>query len=113
MLHLTHEMLEQSYELLRVTRPFSRWKLPDTDEIVFAVDGSTKRYGLFQEPNKIFISHRNVGTLSRILMVMAHEMIHLHLEQCGHRDDVVHGREFWKLARQVCNHHHWVIKEFM
>lgn len=113
-LHLTPEMLESAYEMLRTTPPFKGWKLPDPDEIEFRVYVARDRHAGFRgamEPggnHEIQVSLRTVATLPTLLMCMAHEMIHLRRHLQGERYNCPlrhHGVEFQRLAKAVCRHH--------
>ncbi len=98
MLRLTPEVLETSYEFLRSTSPFRRWKLPHADAV--------------EVTQIIFISEVTVGHTYTLMRTMAHEMIHLYLAISGQEDSGEHGAEFRRLARLVCNDHGFDPKEF-
>lgn len=109
-LHLTPEMIEAAYELLRTTLPFKRWKLPDGDDVEFRVirDGSVSAkvaLAIDGSAHVLSVSSKMVGRLPFLVQVVAHEMIHIHEHQQGARLDVSHGASFKRLARQVCRHH--------
>lgn len=107
-LHLTPEMLEATYELLKVTRPFCTWRLPDADDIAFHVVRAPMTSGeyIFDGKHTIRISSRCVERLSTLIMVMAHEMVHLREEIFyKSRADIKHGARFKRLAHQVCRYH--------
>lgn len=105
---ITPELMEAAYELLRVSLPFRRWKLPHPDEIAFHVTRHGDRFAdAFYENGRwtIRVSQRKHGQLPTLLMTMAHEMVHIkqrHL--CGERERD-HGRQFQRLADQVCRVH--------
>ena len=111
MLHITHEILSSVYDLLRLTPPFSRWKLPEADDIEFratncddqalhwvAVDGD-------KEQHVIQVSPKHHHTLQAVLASMGHEMVHVHEYNIGFRRKTHHGWKFKILADQVCKHH--------
>jgi predicted SprT family Zn-dependent metalloprotease len=108
-MHLTPEMLEATYDLLKTTPPFRSWKLPDADDITFEVSRAhdvSGQYLLRDGKNVIQISSHCVGRLATLLMVMAHEMIHLREEVFYRsRADIKHGARFKRLAKQVCTIH--------
>lgn len=108
MLCLTPELLRASYELLRHTMPFRRWKLPEAADVAFRVIRSYETRGLFEMHKRpvISISSKCVGTVQSLTVTMAHEMVHLY-EETNHttRKDVMHSARFWRLAKQVCRHH--------
>lgn len=114
-MHLTPEILEKAYELLRATAPFKRWKLPHADEVEFHVCEMkamaqywlTARYG--KPSHKIAVcckGNRDVQTVNESMM---HEMVHLHqrlhIDARNGRWSAPHGRVFKRLAAQVCRAH--------
>lgn len=107
-MHLTPATLEAAYELLRATPPFKGWRMPEADEVEFVVSrtaalGSAGRTAGGQR--YIAISGARHAHLATLLPTMAHEMVHLHDQSTGGRDDVEHGATFRRLAAQVCRHH--------
>lgn len=106
MLHPTPELCEQTYELLRLTLPFRRWKLPHADALEFRVTRCTDRFGHFREGKSwsdITISSFHVKTLAKLTETMAHEMCHVREWQLGAKGN--HGAVFGKLADLVCRRH--------
>ena len=108
--HLHPELLCITYDRLRFTAPFRRWKLPPGEQISFHVTNHDDRYGHFTECKRwkfirIGASRKNVKTLAMLDYVISHEMVHLrlHLIKCKEKDD--HGKHFKKLAAQVCRVH--------
>ena len=102
-------MLERAYEFLKVTPPFLRWKLPDVDDIKFVVSREPGVFGKWEYLNNshtIQISSKTVGHINTLLMVMAHEMIHVHVKMDGH------GALFRRHARSVCKYHGFDPKAF-
>lgn len=115
MLHLTPQIAEASYELLRTTPPFKGWKLPHADEVEFIVCNFVDCRAQHQltDHHKIWVSNRNLGSLDELNRAMAHEMIHVHEErtrQCRH--DVAHSKKFHRWAKRVCVLHCWDLKMF-
>jgi hypothetical protein len=117
-LHITHQMIEGAYELLRETPPFRRWKLPEADDVSFAVmDCETHAADYLMvgdKTHRIRINNKWTGTLSKLIANLAHEMVHLHL-QCACPNDQAaenHGPAFQKAAAQVCKHHGFDMKGF-
>lgn len=115
-MHITPDLLEAGYELVRLTPPFRGWKMPHADEIYFAVGAARDRYGHFRAGlngarHEILISASCVGSLDMLQRTMMHEMVHLEdFRRTG--DGVSHGRNFKKLAAQVCRYHHLDPKAF-
>jgi len=105
-LHITPDLLERTYELLRHTRPFRRWKLPEADDVEFHVTRHRDRFGdcTDGDPYTIRISSTKHDTLATVLETMAHEMCHMR--------DITHGKVFTRLAKQVCRHHGFDPKTF-
>jgi hypothetical protein len=110
-LHITPDTIEATYELLRLTPPFRRWKLPHADDVEFHVIENIKVYGQYcfdtVDPKKrtIRVSCSTVRSLNKLVETLAHEMCHMREHQLKVRADVQHGRVFQKLADQVCQHH--------
>lgn len=108
MLHLSPEMLECAYELLRATRPFSGWRLPPADEVEFHIQRTRRQFADCEVVNGIPIirvsatKHAQLGTL---LATMAHEMIHLYEFNTLPTKEVRHGASFNKHADRVCKIH--------
>lgn len=113
MLHLTPELLEAGYELLRKTPPFRGWKLPEGDDVVFYATTITKpeRHGYQGEhwftggAHHIRVNPKRHHTISAMLMTLAHEMIHMRESILALRADVMHGAQFQRMADQVCRYH--------
>jgi hypothetical protein len=101
-LPITKELLAAAYDYLCCAPPFRKWSLPPSDEIAFRV--TTKRlfaeYQRIGRQHYIRVSRRLVGSHTILLSTLAHEMIHLHLEEVGACDD--HGPNFQLLADEVC-----------
>lgn len=116
-LHITHELVIASYERLRMTAPFARWKLPHPDDMEFHAvpikgDASAEHYVLADlekktEHHVIRINPRRHRTLHMLDMSLAHEMCHMREYALGHRRKDCHGRAFHKLADGVCKSHGW------
>jgi len=107
-LPLTPERLAACYEALRSFPPFCHWHLPPAAEATFRVIRSKSKYGDYSgPPHMIRISSSNIGQVSSLLPVLAHEMIHLRERVKGRRRWDAHGAEFVKLARSVCKLHGW------
>ncbi len=108
---LTPDTLANAYGLLRQTAPFDRWKLPRVEDVKFVVSRSRNTFGMCGTPTKtrakykITVSSAMHSRLSRVLETMAHEMCHAALDIPGTKRISAHGREFHKLANQVCRHH--------
>lgn len=105
-LHITPEMVETSYELLRLTPPFKGWKLPHADEVLFSILKTKDRHGDYTfdaGKHHIRISYRRHKTLHALTMTLAHEMVHMRDQITGTHAE--HGATFNKLADTVCKYH--------
>lgn len=113
---LTPEILAASYEFLRATPPFNRWRLPDSDSVAFRVTCGVDYYGQYSAPHatnpahEIDISTARVGQCMTLLSTMAHEMCHMRLYLLGH-DYRSHGQYFMRAWSAVCKHHGFGVKE--
>jgi hypothetical protein len=118
-LHLTPDILAGAYDYLRVCPPFRRWKLPPSDEIEFIVTQVLKPqacYEKYRHENRhaISVSNRRIGTSANLIDVMAHEMIHLYQAITKtETPNTEHNAEFDRLARIVCRHHGFDLKNFI
>ena len=114
-LHLTPDMLEASYELLRTTRPFRAWRLPAGDDVEFHVYGGKDRsadYTKTATGHRIRVNANWCGTLEKLIRAMAHEMCHMHLAIDCPGDQAHHGKRFQACAARVCAHHVFDLKAF-
>lgn len=118
-LPLTPEMIEAAYEFLKTTPPFSRWKLPEGDDIEFNVGAATDEFANYKwerDHHRITISIKAVGHTETLIKYLAHEIIHLHLEATGQESKKggpnCHNAAFRKFAAQVCKHHGFDPKAF-
>lgn len=108
-MRLTPPLLAAAYDLLRHTPPFEKWNLPEPDDVLFGVLRSTQfQADCRQMPAGTFrirVSEPYHGRLSVVLATVGHEMIHLHLDQCGAKDSSEHGAAFRACAAEVVAHH--------
>lgn len=109
MLHIKHTDLELGYELLRNTKPYSGWSLPHADEVEFHVVPMKGRdqadYHWNGTRHVIRLNSRKHHTIESMLMTLRHEMIHAREKILCLRFDVAHGRDFNRMASQVCRLH--------
>lgn len=110
----TPELIQATYEWLRLTPPFDGWGLPDGDDLSFKVLGTRakargSRYSRFgdysrdgakREIRVSYLGARNAGTL---LATVAHEMAHL--AQDVHDAPLGHGASFKAMLRAVAKYH--------
>lgn len=118
-LPLTPEMLAAAYDYLLATPPFSGWNLPDSEDVKFIVNRNLKKkFAQYQwdgERHTIAISEASVGHSCTLIEALAHETIHLLLEERGWEsrgNEGVHNAAFRKLAAQVCKIHGFDPKAF-
>lgn len=108
-LPLDKDILEQAYELLRVTPPFRSWNLPDGEDVVFRVTRDPYRRGHYRRDSRgrheIAVSSLSIGHTANLVETMAHECIHLHQEINGMANKNEHNAAFRKQAARVCRFH--------
>ena len=107
-LHITPEMIEAAYVFLLTTMPFRRWNLPAADLVVFSVSRHKDKRGdwcMQDRAHVIRISAATITRLPSLIETVAHEMCHMRDKIEGGRNDIAHGRNFRRLAKQVCRYH--------
>jgi hypothetical protein len=111
-LHITPDMLEQGYRLLCLSPPFSAWHLPEADDVVFHAvpikgphKGCQGEHWFDGEHHHLRISPKRHSTYNSMLMTLAHEVVHMQESILKLRADVMHGREFQRMATAVCRNH--------
>lgn len=116
---LNPEVLAGAYDYLCACEPFRQWNLPDSDDIKFRATKSRDTFGQYTWNNgkhQIDISGACISHTSSLMWVMAHEIIHLHLQMTGMEsrssDPNVHNAAFRKLAHVVCRLHGFDVKAF-
>jgi len=112
---ITPDMIEKAYELLRVSLPFRRWKLPHPDELAFRVSQHRDRHAHYLNANgvkEICVSQFHAKDLGKLTQDVAHEMVHLRLDDTGD-SRVIHGPKFQRLAIIVCRRQHWDLQAFI
>lgn len=105
-LHVTPEILEATYELLRMTPPFRGWKLPHADEVAFSVlttDELDGDYAFEKGRHHIRLSAAKHKTLHSVTATVAHEMCHMRDQINSVRSH--HGGSFKRMADAVCRWH--------
>lgn len=118
-LPLTSETLAAAYDYLRTTPPFSRWNLPEAEDVKFIVGRSRDCFAHYQWDgvrHTITVSSNAVAHTSTLINSLAHECIHLHLwatkqesKRSGPRH---HNAAFRRYAAQVCKIHGFDPKAF-
>lgn len=109
MIYITPEQMELAYELLRASPPFKRWRLPSPDTIEFhavPMRGQDQADCHWNGNRHVIrIASNRHHSLPPLIVTMAHEMVHLHLDISYPRDRAHHGRRFNQHADIVCRHH--------
>lgn len=107
---LSPAILRATYAMLDECEPFNRWNLPDTEDVKFQVGRSADCQGWLHHPNwsrgkhpRIAINGANNPFIANVVMVMAHEMIHLHLSRIPNATrGSHHNAAFQRYADRVC-----------
>lgn len=105
-IRITPKVIAACYEFIRHTEPFCQWKLPSAKRIKFTVNRQKAEFGFHLTDGKdheIQISNRTVGHCMTLIETVAHEAIHVRQTQLGHKTG--HGKDFKRMARQVCRLH--------
>ena len=111
---LRPEHLAHMYDMLKQLPPFSEWKIPDSDDIVFKTPARRDVCGEFQEgePHTITVSVAMHSHLFTILLTLAHEMVHLAQTVKKTDNKAQHNADFRKRAKRVCSLNGWDYKAF-
>ena len=116
---LTIDIIASAYDLLNATEPFKSYSLPDSDDVKFFINKSRATFAKYQRvgnEHTITVSANAVGHLSTLLTTLAHEMIHLHLEETGAESkggtENTHNGAFRICAAQICRIHGFDPKSF-
>ena len=111
-LRLTPNMLRGAYDFLRTTQPFHRWKLPPGELVEFRVVAKPDERGWHTRSitvarhHIIGVSKASIAHSDSLIMVMAHEMVHVRQSDRGtETSNTMHNAEFRRLAKVVCRHH--------
>lgn len=113
-LPLTPDLLRSAYEFLRSTPPFRSWKLPPGESVRFHVTRHRDRegdHGVEKGVHVVRVSSRNIGHTESLLIVLAHEMVHMYQE--AQKVRAAHNPAFCRLSRRVCRYHGWDPKVFI
>jgi hypothetical protein len=118
-LPMTPESLAAAYDYLKTTPPFSKWNLPDSEDVLFKVGKYRTDYASYRWDGKqhtISMSANAIGHTVTLFRYLAHEMIHLHLEETGMESRTggkdTHNAAFRKFAASVCRYHGFDVKAF-
>lgn len=116
-LPLTPDTLKAAYDYLATTPPFSKWNMPDSDDVKFVVARSPTHHGWWDKKrwakkHLIAISRAKVGHTTTLLATVAHEMLHVHQREAGMETRGEHNAAFRRLAARVCRFHGFDEKVF-
>jgi len=117
-LPLTADMLEACYEFLKTTPPFCDWNLHDGEDVKFRVGKQREKLAQYRwdgKQHEITMSGAAIGHTKTLIGAMAHEMIHMHLEETGiesRGNHATHNAAFRKFAAIVCKIHGFDPKAF-
>jgi hypothetical protein len=109
-LPLTRDTLAAAYDYLCTTLPYSKWNLPDSEDVIFRVARDRTNRGWYRRVGKqhsITISRGCVGWTDSLMRTMAHEMIHLHEQHAGACGAGEHSAAFNRWSSIVCKVHGW------
>ena len=116
-LHLTPDMLAAAYEFVATLPPFDKWGLPSADNVEFMVTRDKTTFGQYGPGatvrHRIYISNATIGSPSRLVETMAHEMLHLRQAVRKTANKAQHNAEFIRLAEQICRLHGYDAKAFV
>ena len=109
----TESDLFAAYQYLSALKPFSAWNLPSSQSVEFEVNRSQMLQGEYSpDPHTIKVSAEHCKTQIAVLETVAHEMVHLALEQSGGYGHLNHDEDFLKHAKAVCKAFGWKTKGF-
>lgn len=97
---VTPKSMRAAYDFLRRIS-FSELRLPDSKRVTFLAKKMKRYHGYYIYPENIITLDSSINTVGRLLQVMAHEMIHVALEQNAACDHDEHDEHFNSLARII------------
>lgn len=107
-LQLTPAIARSAYDFLCECPPFDRWNMPDGDDIGFKIVADQNLHGWLlstgrgrRRKHTLVLSSATISHLTTFLSVLAHEMIHLHLELTGQSKGGEHNKAFRVLAERT------------
>jgi len=96
---ITHQQVRAAYAFLRECPPFDGWGLPPAEALRFVTLKTRQWQGDYLD-GRIRLSVNKIATADRLLVVTAHEMVHLMQDLLGEPD--THNARFRALAQEVC-----------
>ena len=103
---ITPESMKAAYEFIRRVS-FSGLKLPSSKRIQFKARRLKMLHGYYLYPDNIIVINAETPDISRMLQIMAHEMVHVALEQNASCDHDQHDEHFRALADVIEDEMGW------
>lgn len=103
------------YDLVRSIPPFSKWNLPDSEDIEFHVSGFRNKNGDYSaDPHIIRISCHSTDHIGKALEIMAHEVLHLaqHLRKLD-TPNTQHNSDFRETWAKIAKVYGWDAKAYL
>jgi len=114
-LDITPAQVAAVYDCLREFPPFSKWRLPPSDEIEMHIGVQQDAYAHYHRQGSqhgIEVSMLLVTDWDTLVETVAHEMVHLHQARAGTETRAEHNREWHRLAAIVCRRFGWAKDQF-
>lgn len=114
-MHLTPESLAAMYDCIRAFPPYSKWKLPDSEDVEFHVSAFRNRNGDYSpDPHTIRLSMHSTDHIGKALEIMAHEMLHMaqHLQRLE-TPNTMHNSEFRRAWTKIARMYGWDAKAYL
>ena len=103
---VTPKNMRLAYEFLREVL-FSEINIPLSSKITFKAKRLKNYHGLYEYPENIVSINTATGSMTQLMQIMAHEMIHVALEQNADTDHDKHDQNFEALARIIEHEMGW------
>jgi len=94
---VTPVSMRAAYKFLREVS-FSGVKLPPPSKVRFRAKKLKKYHGIYEYPQHVVTINTETTSITQLLQIMAHEMIHVALEQNAVSDHSEHDSNFKSLA---------------
>ena len=103
---ITSKQMKSAYEFLQKVS-FSGLKLPPSSKVTFRARRLKNFHGFYEYPEHIVTINADTKNITHLLQIMAHEMIHVALEQNADSDHYLHDQHFESLARIIEHEMGW------
>ena len=97
---VTPESMRAAYDFLKKVS-FPGVRLPRSSSVTFRSARLKKYHGLYEYPENVVTINSTTGSVTQLLQIMAHEMIHVAFEQNAASDHAEHDEHFEALARII------------